>query len=117
MNKYLEAEKKLAELLGWTHLKSHEVEGHPKQFRCEGIRPEYPHGPIVEVISWTRDDAAAFQLMVAYGCYPDSFKNQIWVGDGDCPHMQCENIENHPDKLTATRYAIVMAVISKLENT
>lgn len=58
---------------------------------------------------WCRDDAAAFRLMVEHGLYPtnpESTAMYVYIAVQPA---------DHPDKETAVRYAIVQAVIKKLE--
>ena len=59
--------------------------------------------------------------MVEYRCFPDTANgdaefNCVSARDMGNPHKRyVEYVEQHPDKDTAVRYAIVMAVIAKLE--
>lgn len=101
MNKYLEAEKKLAELLGlaWTN-----------------------HGAFPE-LHWTRDNAAAFNLMIEHGLDVDCASgDNVYVAYSlkkgytyEPVPAASEEYANHPDHDAAVRYAIVMTVIAKLE--
>lgn len=104
MNKYQEAEKELAELLGWTNI-----------LIVTGIPPD---GSLVhkQLPQWCSDDAEAFKLMVEYNCYPDcNDAGVVVVGrtEDDCDVFTL--IEGHTDKPTAIRYCIVQAVIAKLK--
>lgn len=72
---------------------------------------------------WTADDAAAFQLMVEYDCWPaDSYgfgtegmENYIDVNWADGCDIT-EDIVDFQSKAEAVRVAIVKAVIAKLES-
>lgn len=111
MNKYLEAEKRLAELKG--HANTAFLGLH--QVQCaltpsNEIKKQLPR--------WCRDNAAAFALMVEHGCYPQENGTgsvAIWQEGQFKPYLAGTIISQHPDKETAVRYAIVMAVIAKLE--
>lgn len=109
MDKYIEAEKKLAELLGWSKVKiGGAVDGsNVPNMWLSGV----PSGGTERVLIplWTRDNAAAFALMVEHFCYPNEHEFGI-----ECNGITAD-VSNHPTKESAVRYAIVMAVIAKLE--
>jgi hypothetical protein len=98
--KYIEAEKRLAELL----LGSPGISPIDGQ-RFKDDRPK-----------WACDNAAAFELMVEHDVELD-------IGVGSEVHSSCPEMRNylttyigdHPDKKAAVRFAIVRAVITKLE--
>lgn len=111
MDKYILAEKELAELLGYSRLT------YP-HFSIDQCWAGFPYGKYKDeeyIPRWARDDAEAFRLTVEHNVCPQEFKGCIWIGNGDDTCFQCEPLENHPDKLTAVRYAIVQAVIAKLK--
>lgn len=133
MNKYLEAEKRLAELLGVVvYFDALKDEEYPNGVWAAGI-PEADtyYGETQEqamlnwlenTARWTRDNAAAFALMVEHGCWPyinDILTDRVHVSvpsvRDDGP-VCSELVRDHPDKETAVRFAIVMAVIAKLES-
>lgn len=105
MGKYLEAEKILASLLGWTFIPDRfDTE---REINADGEWQAHPR--------WTRNSAAAYALMVEHGCYPwESTQEPMegWICVGGNGYAK---IGDHPDKDTAVRYAIVKAVIAKLE--
>ena len=107
MNDTQALEKRLAELLGYT-----DIDGYTGLY--EGFYKTLPR--------WTADDAAAFQLMIAYDCYPvdsygfgtDGLEDYIdvnWAEDCDIT----VNPKDYASKSEAIRVAIVKAVIAKLE--
>ncbi len=115
MDKYLEAEKELAELLGWVNVRNYlNFSESPLIGLAKG------HYGTTDVPCWCRDDAQAFRLMVEYDCHSDelfsgAMSSGYWDNDGN-HNVHNEIISDHPDKLTATRYAIVQAVIQKLRS-
>jgi hypothetical protein len=62
-------------------------------------------------LCWTRENYLAFKLIVEYACYPSSHE----LSDSVLVDEELEYIENHQDKETAVRFAIVNAVITKLK--
>lgn len=108
MGIYLEAEKRLAELLGWTNI---------DPYCSRGNWFGYKGGEAYTVPRWTQNDAEAFKLMVEYEQYPfQPDDGVIVVASGlSSPSYYTVIIEDHIDKATAVRYAIVMATIRKLE--
>lgn len=104
MDKYLEAEKRLAELLGW--------EDHTA---LNGVwrTPRFNYVPSYEVPQWCRKWNACGPLMVEHvyrmQIITDVLDPQVTI------NMHVESINDHPDKDTAVRFAIVQAVITKLE--
>lgn len=115
MDKYLEAEKRLASLLGYTDINvvGISIFGFHKE-RTAGL-----HWPSTErfyIPHWCRDNAAAFVLMVQHECYPteDKHHDGVSVADDDT-WGNFQFWQEHPDKETAVRFAIVQSVIAKLE--
>lgn len=114
MSKYIEAEKRLAELLGAKDITV--TNGTlfvqvPDEFEEGEMRSAWlPH--------WCRDDAAAFRMMVEYSCYvAENGTGSVLVpGPKWSGCIASTVISGHPDKVTAIRYVIVMAVIAKLES-
>lgn len=101
MNKYFEAEKRLAELLKFGPLAQH------------GDRLFWRAG---EVPRWTRDNAAAFALMVGHEVLTTYEAKRVNAWRNNKPGLIISvDYDRHPDRETAVRYAIVMAVIAKLE--
>lgn len=117
MDKYMEAEKELAELLGWKELRKPSM--HNKNWL--GISPddnpnsEFGYSPYVPL--WCSDSAAAFDLMVEQELKAEVWKGCAWIGNSDEPEFQCEEIhDDHGGSAQmAMRYAIVKAVIAKLK--
>ena len=70
--------------------------------------------------AWCHDNAAAFSLMVEHGCDIITGRTSLRVG---CFYAEGHTFvkksavyfHDHPDRETAVRYAIVQAVIAKLE--
>lgn len=104
MDIYIAAEHRLATLLGW--VRQPEGHWHSKTAPISWYVPQ-----------WARDWSACGQLMVAHGCYP----KEIWLSsviEIRCPGWPegfRVRVKDHPTKDAAIRYAIVMAVIDKLE--
>lgn len=101
MDKYIEAELRLAGMLGWKNIRSAEFKPDQLIGRVDGDKEYVP--------AWTSDNGAAFALMVEHSCYPKEHAFGI-----ECDGIKVV-ISNHPTKEIAVRYAIVMAVIAKLE--
>ena len=108
MDKYLQAEKELAELLGWKDVGTGVLEG------LSG-RPPKPTGGKFwhKVPNWTGDNAAAFTLMVEQRLLVSVDDVEIEANFGGSTFIR---IADHPDKEAAVRYAIVQAVIAKLRS-
>lgn len=118
MNKYLIAEKRLAELRGYKEIFRLTVDGvehgglHYNRSTFTGAE---------QVPRWCRDWNACGPLMVEYRCFPDTTNgdaefNCVSARDMSNPHKRyVEYVEQHPDIDTAVRYAIVRALIAKLE--
>lgn len=116
MDKYLQAEKELAELFGWTGIRKH----------CElhtliGQPPKKKLQYLVDVPKWTKDDGEAFRLAVEHNITPNSQIHPTYVTVMCWQHFPnleihiAERVADHPNKLTAVRYAIVQSVIAKLK--
>lgn len=112
LDKYLEAEKRLAELFGWHGIWLAQ-NGTTFIGRKEDGNSKFLPGGQDTLPQWCRDDAAAFRLMVEHEIRP-----YYWHIRGT---VSVENLDieiayaDHPDKDTAVRYAIVQAVIKKKE--
>lgn len=116
MDKYIEAEKKLAELLGWAkveYLEEHRfMRGRPPNV--------IEHRPVPR---WTNDWASCGPLLGKYELYVMAFPPRIEVGDyvdmgddgGGFCSLHYEPVADHPNIDIATMFAIVQAVIHKLE--
>jgi hypothetical protein len=108
MDKYVEAENRLAELLGWKLKRVGDVPTGwiDQDGRYKADRP-----------AWCFHWSACGPLMVGHGCY--TYEDRIvpdeilcsWQGNKQPVFTK---IADHPDRDTAIRYAIVQAVISKL---
>jgi hypothetical protein len=114
MNIYQEAEKTLAELLGWTD------SGYKSRETTYVTLYNVPNQMVMKPAVWTRDDAGAFKLIVEHGItvnyniHPD-FVIVRWFIGGLKKNKVIIKLEHHNnDKHLATRYAIVLAVIEKL---
>ena len=102
MNIYLEAEKELAIALGYTNFQRFESNGMPVSGSVDGV--------VTHLKQWTRDSAAAFDLMVEYGIditlqYKFVWADEIYIAKSFCDF----------DTAQTLRYAIVKAVIAKLK--
>lgn len=122
MNIYLEAEKELAELLGYLDVDTN------RYTACNWIKTggntltgEHPNGcGRVLIARWCSDSAAAFELMVEHGLavYVDNHEQGcqcVEVEEYTNHSRILVNFSDHVDKTTTTRYAIVKAVIAKLK--
>lgn len=115
-DKYIEAEKRLAELLKYDDI----IVGTGFGFGIPTLYATEPNGDLRGSLPrWIRDNAAAFALMVKQKISID-ISGDEWVAT--LTHYGMYGVRNnselysdHPDKETAVRYAIVMAVIAKLE--
>lgn len=112
MSIYQIAEKKLAKLLGYENIIPH-------PYPCK----EYVWLNDVDgadkraVPRWTQDDAEAFKLVVEYNLMVDICKGFVEVrynGIEEDWTVQ-DSTEHNNEKFLAARYAIVLAVIAKLE--
>jgi hypothetical protein len=110
MSIYLQAERRLATLRGWTNLvdAGKALIGKPP---CGGVRGQ------AAVPCWARKWTACAPLMVELGIYPidgtDHGTAYIWV----FKNLRClaqVKATAHPDKEAAVRFAIVMAAIATL---
>jgi hypothetical protein len=106
----VEAEKTLCELKGWNVI----VESNG------GIWHAADKNFCEEIPMWARIDADCFSLMAEYGCHPISISDEEvtagWRDDRmDMPIVvvTCK-VMDFPDKSSAIRFSIVMAVIEKL---
>jgi hypothetical protein len=110
---YVEMEKRLAELLGWTNIQDcgWGLYGRPKDAGLLHL----PEDERCTLPRWCHDWSACGPLMVDHGTFPEVDGDICWIGNGDDYWMQSEPISDHPDRDTAVRFAIVQAVIAKLE--
>lgn len=108
MNKYEEAEVKLVELLGGKFV--HHYSTHLAAFADDKATLHKVYVP------WTQHNSAAFKLMVEHGMVMNLLPSLDYVIAGAGGHMVTENIADHKNKEQAVRYAIVRAVIAKLES-
>ncbi len=120
MNKYQEAEKELAELLGWTNIETGYKFCTVYVHCLLGDNPNHKY--FKGIPRWCSDDAEAFKLMVEHDCYPDCNDDDVMASHSRCMSADLFTpaytlISEHPDKFTAFRYAIVQAVIAKLKST
>jgi hypothetical protein len=109
-DRYIETERRLAELLGWTDI----VDVPP----CMVGRPPNGHPECrgqAMVPRWCRDWGACGPLMVEHQVEPMYFRDfvvmEIHGVNADCD----AHYKNHEDRDTAVRYAIVQSVIALLE--
>ncbi len=97
MDKYIQAENRLAELL-WPD--AYQAVAH---LNAEERR-------------WTRDNSAAFALMVEHQILVYPTELEVEIDRKPIGHDSfCVWYSDHPDKETAVRYAIVKACIDNLE--
>lgn len=105
----IEAEKALCELKGWDVI----VESNGSIWHAAD---KYFCG---EIPMWARIDADCFSLMAEYDCHPMAISDEEvtagWrdVNDSPIVAVTCK-LENFPNKNSAIRFAIVLAVIEKL---
>jgi hypothetical protein len=114
MDKYIEAEKRLAELKGFFDIEESKLYGYQQIFMGRwGTEEKHKQ----HIPRWTRDDAAAFRLSVEHEVNITYYKDEVMVDlRGSCSSDFAHELwADHPDKATAVRYAIVQAVIAKLE--
>lgn len=122
LNPYQVAEKRLAELLGYKEIFRLRVGGE----ECGSL--QYNKGKYTgaeQVPRWCRDWTSCGPLMVEHNvgwtiskAYEGAWRDTIeakcqYVGMGTTEET---GVSDHPDKETAIRYAIVLAVIAKLES-
>jgi hypothetical protein len=104
MDRYLEAEKRLAGLLGWKPVAGTQGWHDPKgDYRL--MLPQ-----------WCRDWGDCGPLMVLHGCYPEFDESRNVAIAYYLNGNKCLLIDafDYPDRDTAVRFAIVQAVIAKL---
>lgn len=107
MDKYLEKEKRLAELLEYENV---------EEFRGILLHSSPIYGNNEPVPQWTRDPEANYRLMVEHHMVPFYTGKTVMVHprkEGTQPVVA--HIVDHPDELTAVMFAVVQAVIVKLE--
>lgn len=105
---YLEAERQLAELLGWKDIHQNKIENGWQGFLINNQN-------ISKIPSWTKDDSAAFALMIRYRVSLEITEHIVFASVTDQEKVII-NYSIHSDEATAVRYAIVSAVIMKLES-
>lgn len=105
---YLEAERQLAELLSWKDIRINKFENGWEGFLIN-------NQIVSKVPSWTKDDSAAFSLMLRYRVSLEITEHIVFASIVDQERVII-NYSIHPDEPTAVRYAIVQAVIKNLEN-
>lgn len=116
-DKFLEADKELAELLGYTNVRQTKF----YKERLSGVM-SVDEGRD-SFARWTQDDASAFRLAVQYECFPKMYALSIVVEKLQYSTREIQEyysvaeLEDFPDKLSAVRFAIVQAVINKLKET
>jgi len=116
MDKYLALEKRLAELLGYRDIFRLKVDG-VEHGGLHYNKSTFTGGE--KVPRWTRDWSACGPLMAEHGLATqvqnELHTAQVSTVDGPIV-LRIERFADHPDKDTAVRYAIVQAVIAKLES-
>jgi hypothetical protein len=105
MDKYVEAEKRLAELLGWKLKRVGDV---PTGWidpdgRYKADRP-----------AWCFHWSACGPLMVEHQCCLERYVRSVSARCRGYPKAINSQFLSHPDRDTAVRYVIVQAVIAKL---
>lgn len=112
MDKYLDAERRLAELRGLT---IHRITG-------DGLLwVGNQDGSKSFLAQPTRDNAAAFALMVEHDVWPHSAGIdrpdliEVQRGAAYFDVLAEADVREHPSRMAAVRYAVVQAVICKLE--
>lgn len=112
MDEYLKAEKRLAELLGFKGIREIPLKKQPlDEEEITALISDEPHCSIPQ---WCRAWSACGPLMVEYKIHP--FFGDVFCAAGNVELGDCfAQISDHPDRDTAVRFAIVQAVIAKLE--
>lgn len=112
MDKYLQAEKKLAELLGYCYVREnahHRLIGHPI-----GVDSSEPHF----IPRWSRDWSACGPLiadhLVNIGFFTKRGKCTRAFAETSIGGVAWQDVADHPDKSTAVMFAVVQAVIANL---
>ena len=111
MDKYVAIECRLAEALGYKNICV-------KMSAGVQTISTIVDGKFVELPKWARDNAAAFELMVEHEVALEYYGDQVCavLVDMQSIHGICIcKYENYPDKQAAIRFAIISAVIDKLE--
>lgn len=119
MNIYIEAEKKLAELLGWTNILIKDegmfagVYGSPPNPEEYGVSL----GQRVSMPNWVMDNATVFALMVEHEVNPTYYDDEVMIDFRSLLLKEVVHVfyVDHSNKEAAVRYAIVLAVIAKIE--
>jgi hypothetical protein len=107
-NLYLESERQLAELLGWKNLQLNNLKN--------GWEGYLVNNQIIsKVPAWSKDDAAAFSLMLRYRVSLELTEHIVFASTTDQEKVII-NYSIHSDEATAVRYAIISAVIRKIES-
>lgn len=109
MDIYLSAEKTLAELLGYFY----------EDYQCDNNYQWYDkYANPVKFIRYTQNDSEVFKLMVEHSVdieqWAQSVRAIYFTGNDGCKTLKV-SYDDHPDKATAIRFAIVQAVIDKLK--
>lgn len=107
-DQYLEAEKRLAELLGWKQI---EVYG-SHQTDLRGLELPFDEQPRA-IPKWARDNEAAFSLMAAHCSEPSFQPGAVKVSNGE--YSFTSDYQSHDGVEAALRYAIVMSLAKSLE--
>jgi hypothetical protein len=109
MNIYKEAEKELADLLGWTDM-------YWLRDDCLlGVSPT-DRKAMVKVTGWCSDNNESFKLMVEYEINIKNYYNSVYATFDLLHNGAYGNIDEHnQDRALATRYAIILSVITKLK--
>jgi hypothetical protein len=103
---YLQAEKMLAELLGWKDIIAN---------KDENGWIGYLDGKETNVPSWSTNDTSTIGLMLCYKLHIEVTDHFVFVSSNEQRKISI-NFSVHPDKETAMRYAIMLGVIKKLDN-
>jgi hypothetical protein len=107
-NLYLEAERQLAELLGWKDIRLNKLENGWEGYLIS-------NQIISQVPTWTKDDSAAFSLMLRHRVSLEITEHIVFASTTDQEKVII-NYSIHSDEATAVRYAIISAVIRKIES-
>lgn len=111
MDKYAEIECRLAEVLGYKTGCGENTDG-------AKILLTVVDGKFIELPRWARDNAAAFELMVEHEVMLEYYDDQVYAYadiDGIGLNWEVCKYESHPNKQAAVRFAIISAVVDKLE--
>jgi len=118
IDQYIEAEILLADLLGYKWIpgtSKHRTGATWEEW--EWIGPVgYVHPKTSSLTQPCRNNGDAFELMTEHKCELVYMADCILIATNCGPAAEGTNYDEHPDIMAASRFAIVKAVIAKLES-